>query len=153
MYSNNTYNVLVSLAQLVGIIYKICKVWGSNPGYYQKKNNTYNIEKLLSVTPTLNVSRKFSVCIIFSTGYIKIYNIKLQWINTSIQIRTFNTTILEILYICLVITWIQTIIFVWYEHVLNDDPLSYLHNVLCYIICWSETKRIGMRHNVLVSST
>jgi len=25
---------------------------------------------------TLNVSRKFSMCIIFSTGYIKIYNIK-----------------------------------------------------------------------------
>jgi hypothetical protein len=26
------------------------------------------------VTPTLNVSRKFSMCIIFSSGYIKIYN-------------------------------------------------------------------------------
>ena len=28
-----------------------------------------------NVTPTLNVSRKFSMCIIFSTGYIKIYNL------------------------------------------------------------------------------
>jgi len=28
------------------------------------------------VTPTLNVSRKFSMCIIFSIGYIKIYNTK-----------------------------------------------------------------------------
>ena len=28
------------------------------------------------VTPTLNVSRKFSMYIIFSTEYIKIYNIK-----------------------------------------------------------------------------
>ena len=27
------------------------------------------------VTSILNVSRKFSMCIIFSTGYIKIYNI------------------------------------------------------------------------------
>ena len=27
------------------------------------------------VIPILNVSRKFSMCIIFSTGYIKIYNI------------------------------------------------------------------------------
>jgi len=27
-----------------------------------------------TVTPTLNVSTKFSMCIIFSTGYIKIYN-------------------------------------------------------------------------------
>jgi len=29
-----------------------------------------------NVTPTLNVSKKFSMCIIFSTGYIKIYNLK-----------------------------------------------------------------------------
>ena len=28
-----------------------------------------------NVIPILNVSRKFSMCIIFSTGYIKIYNI------------------------------------------------------------------------------
>jgi hypothetical protein len=28
------------------------------------------------VTPTLNVSRKFSMCVKFSTGYIKIYNNK-----------------------------------------------------------------------------
>jgi len=27
------------------------------------------------VTPILNISRKFSMCIIFSTGYIKIYNV------------------------------------------------------------------------------
>ena len=31
--------------------------------------------KMIIVTPILNVSRKFSMCIIFSTGYIKIYNI------------------------------------------------------------------------------
>jgi len=31
---------------------------------------------VLNVTPTLNVPRKFSMCIIFSTGYIKIYNMK-----------------------------------------------------------------------------
>jgi len=34
--------------------------------------NTLNVY----VMPILNVSRKFSMCIIFSTGYIKIYNIK-----------------------------------------------------------------------------
>ena len=39
---------------------------------------TFNIFFYISpyVTPTLNVSRKFSMCIIFSTGCIKIYNIK-----------------------------------------------------------------------------
>jgi len=31
--------------------------------------------QLKSVSPTLNVSSKFSMCIIFSIGYIKIYNI------------------------------------------------------------------------------
>jgi len=36
------------------------------------KRHDSNIE---TVIPTLNVSRKFSMCIIFSTGYIKIYNI------------------------------------------------------------------------------
>ena len=30
---------------------------------------------MFNVTPILNVSRKFSMRIIFSTGYIKIYNI------------------------------------------------------------------------------
>ena len=30
----------------------------------------------LAVIPILNVSRKFSMCIIFSTGYIRVYNIK-----------------------------------------------------------------------------
>jgi len=35
----------------------------------------YDDPKINVVTPTLNVSKKFSMCIIFSTGYIKIYNL------------------------------------------------------------------------------
>jgi len=50
------------------------------------------------VIPILNVSRKFSMCIIFSTGYIKIYNIKIfEWIfYTTTHVRTINNTILHV---------------------------------------------------------
>ena len=50
------------------------------------------------VIPILNVSRKFSMCIIFSTEYIKIYNINFfEWIfYTKIRVRTINNTILHV---------------------------------------------------------
>ena len=39
------------------------------------------------VTPTLNVSRKFSMCIIFSIGYIKIYNLRtIEWLSPLVQV-------------------------------------------------------------------
>jgi hypothetical protein len=46
-----SYFVLVSLAQLVWTMHKICKVWGSNLGHHQKKKR-----KLLP--PVSNVRNK-----------------------------------------------------------------------------------------------
>ena len=37
MVLRNKKNVLVNLAQLVGIMHRMCKVWGSNPNYHKKK--------------------------------------------------------------------------------------------------------------------
>jgi len=40
----------------------------------QVKYMGFGVGDMESVIPILNVSRKFSMCIIFSTEYIKIYN-------------------------------------------------------------------------------
>jgi len=48
----------------------------TSPSRYTSLFTTLLILSLsVPITPILNVSRKFSMCIIFSTGYIKIYNI------------------------------------------------------------------------------
>jgi hypothetical protein len=40
-YQRTPYHVLVSLAQLIGTMHNICKVWGLNSGHTKKK--TYSI--------------------------------------------------------------------------------------------------------------
>jgi len=36
-HSNSQIEIPVNLAQLIGIMHNICKVWGSNPGHHKKK--------------------------------------------------------------------------------------------------------------------
>ena len=103
------------------------------------------------VTPTLNVSRKFSMCIIFSTGYIKIYNLITS---NECHIQPFKfvhqnyyTTIQEyrnaFLNPC--------------EHPAagTNEFLLNIHSTTSLLNCLADLKqiRIGMRHNVSVSST
>ena len=103
------------------------------------------------VTPTLNVSRKFSMCIIFSTGYIKIYNLNtFEWIfYTTIRVRTsiiqhYTSKLSKC--ICIIhdiLQWVRTST-CWNIH--SATSLQY-HPIYLKQI------RIAMRHNVSVSST
>jgi hypothetical protein len=103
-----------------------------------------------AVTPILNVPRKFSMCVILSTGYIKIYNNKssneyyIQQITFVLQQNnTYRPYVIKIS------------LSPWHSAALrtstcwNIHPTSSFQNHPAYL----KHIRIGMRHNVSVSST
>jgi len=74
-------NIEINLIQTIFLSFRVCLLQIKIKVFLTLNNLDYFLEILgpfvlaFFVIPTLNVSRKFSMCIIFSTGYIKIYNI------------------------------------------------------------------------------